>query len=263
MSDSKIDFTDGAAYERLMGRWSKLVGVQFLEWLKPAPGLAWLDVGCGNGAFTEEVIARCAPAAITGIDPSEGQIAYARQRPGVAAAAFEIGDAQALPFADASFDIAVMALVIAFIPDPAKAIAEQMRVVRPGGTIATYIWDLPGGGLPLEPLVATAREMGMTPPMPPNSGKTTRDALRQIWRGAGLERIEIETFRITVRFDDFADFWHSCTLPAGPQAKRIEALPPDAKAELQRRLKERLPTAPDGRIAYQSFANAVKGVRPA
>ncbi|MGL4281145.1 MAG: class I SAM-dependent methyltransferase, partial [Albidovulum sp.] len=102
MQGPETMFQDGAAYERLMGRWSQRIGLRFLD---------WLDAGCGNGAFTEVIATRSAPARLTGIDPSAGQIAFARRRPGARGASFEVGDAQALPFADATFDMAVMALV--------------------------------------------------------------------------------------------------------------------------------------------------------
>jgi ubiquinone/menaquinone biosynthesis C-methylase UbiE len=143
-------FTDGAAYERLMGRWSRVVGHAFLDWVDAPKHLRWLDAGCGNGAFTEELIARCAPAMVTAIDPSEEQLAYARKRPGAKAAEFRIGDAQKLPFGDDSFDAAIMALVISFLPQPEKAAAEMARVVRSGGWVATYMWDfLAGDRLPI------------------------------------------------------------------------------------------------------------------
>src|SRR6476619_7196461 len=108
MTEQTIRFDDGAAYERYMGVWSRLVGEKFLRWLAPAPGLRWLDVGCGNGAFTEMIAHECAPAAIAGVDPSEGQLAFARTRPALRSADFRKGDAMALPYADASFDVAVM-----------------------------------------------------------------------------------------------------------------------------------------------------------
>src|SRR5262245_13492836 len=137
-------FTDGEAYERLMGRWSRLVGTAFLDWLDIPKGLRWLDVGCGNGAFTEELIARCAPDAVMAIDPSEDQLAYARTRTRMEMVDFRVGDAQKLAFGDDSFDVAIMALVISFLPDPNRAAAEMARVVRPGGWVATYMWDVPG-----------------------------------------------------------------------------------------------------------------------
>jgi SAM-dependent methyltransferase len=161
MHEERNFFTDGAAYERLMGRWSVPVGEVFLEWLAQPEGLRWLDIGCGSGAFTELIVARCAPADVQGLDPSEAQIAYARKRPGAHLAQFRQGDAQALPFADDAFDAAAMALVTNFIPDPAKAIAEMARVVRSGGWVGTYMWDVTGGGSPTEPTTAAMRSMGI------------------------------------------------------------------------------------------------------
>src|SRR3954462_12854192 len=106
MTTEPMRFNDGAAYERYMGTWSRLAGDTFLDWLFPQPGLRWLDVGCGNGAFTEMIIERVAPASVIGIDPSEEQLAYARTRSTSDVAQFRRGDAMALPFADDTFDAA-------------------------------------------------------------------------------------------------------------------------------------------------------------
>ena len=133
MAEPQIRFDDGAAYERMMGVWSRLAGEVFLDWLAPRPGLRWIDVGCGNGAFTELIVERHAPAEVQGIDPSEGQLAYARTRPTTRIAQFRQGDAMALPFPSHTFDVAVMALVIFFVPDPRKGVAEMVRVAAPGG----------------------------------------------------------------------------------------------------------------------------------
>ena len=142
----QIRFTDGAAYEHYMGRWSQLVGAAFLDWLAPAPGLRWLDVGCGNGAFTEMLRTVRATRALAGIDPSEEQLSFARTRLALASSQFRQADAMALPFADAAFDVAVMPLVIFFVPDPARGVAEMARVVAPGGFVTAYGWDLLNGG---------------------------------------------------------------------------------------------------------------------
>src|SRR5580765_896287 len=108
MGTDQIRFVDGVAYERYMGKWSQLAGEAFLDWLEPNPGLRWLDVGCGNGAFTEMIVERCAPASVQGIDPSEAQLAFARTRPATQVAQFRQGDAMALSFPDDTFDVAVM-----------------------------------------------------------------------------------------------------------------------------------------------------------
>ena len=125
MSETARFFTDGELYERLMGRWSRRVGDQFLEWLAPEKGMRWLDVGCGNGAFTEALIARAAPAEIVGVDPSEDQLAFARKRPGAKGAAFQISDAESLPFPDRRFDGVTMALVVSFLSDHDWVVSVQ------------------------------------------------------------------------------------------------------------------------------------------
>jgi SAM-dependent methyltransferase len=157
MAEQTIRFEDGDAYERTMGVWSRLAGDVFVDWLAPSPALRWIDVGCGSGAFVELLAQRCAPAEIQGIDPSEAQLAYARGRPAARVAEFRQGDAMALPFDDNRFDAAEMALVIFFVPDPAKGVAEMARVVRPGGIIAAYAWDMLGGGFPFAPIQAELR----------------------------------------------------------------------------------------------------------
>src|SRR5207302_4560772 len=115
-------------------------------------GLRWLDVGCGNGAFTETIVERCAPLSVDGVDPSAEQLAYARTRPASLIAQFKQGDAMALPFPDNVFDAIVMPLVIFFVPDPAKGVAEMARVVVPGGLVTAYSWDMFGGGFPYDAL---------------------------------------------------------------------------------------------------------------
>jgi len=130
--EHQFRFDDGAAYERMMGNWSRLAGEIFLDWLAPLSGLRWIDIGCGNGAFTELLVERCAVAEVQGIDPSEGQLAFARARPAARVAEFRQGDAMALPFSEDRFDVAVMALVIFFVPDPAKGVAEMVRVFLSG-----------------------------------------------------------------------------------------------------------------------------------
>ena len=255
-------FTDGEAYERMMGRWSRLVGETFLDWLDVPKGLRWLDVGCGNGAFTEEIIARCAPAKVMAIDPSEEQLAFARTRPGAKITKFEVGDAQKLSFGDATFDVAIMALVLAFLLDPAKAVAEMARVVHPGGWVATYMWDIPNGGAPTTPIYTAIKSLGSTLPVRPNPAASRLEAMHGFWEMAGLETIETRVIRIPVRFANFDDFWDSNTVPVGPQGKVIAGMSPGAREQLRTRLREQLPAASDGHILYKSFANAVRGRVP-
>ncbi len=258
MSEEPTMFTDGAAYEKRMGRWSRIVGETFLDWLALPKGLRLLDAGCGNGAFTEVLIARCAPAAVSAIDPSDGQLSYARTRPGAKLAEFRVGDAQALPYSDKSFDAATMALVISFIPDPVKAAIEMKRVVKPGGWVATYMWDLPGGGIPVEPMYRALRSLGIDAPMP-GVEVSSRDGMRAVWEKAGLQSIETRVIRIQVVYSGFDDFWDSYRVPEGPSGQAIRKMSPPQIEQLKARLREQLVPGLDGRIAYEAFANAVRG----
>ena len=261
MAERQIRFDDGAAYERMMGNWSRLAGDIFLDWLAPRSGLRWIDIGCGNGAFTELLIERCAPAEVQGIDPSEAQLAFARARPAAHVANFRQGDAMALPFSEDRFDAAVMALVLFFVPDPAKSVVEMMRVVCPGGTVANYVWDMLGGGVPLEPIQVEMRAMGVTPLLPPRSDASRIEALRDLWAGAGLDAIETREITVQRTFTDFDDFW-TTTLRGSSVGPTIGAMAPGDVELLKRRVRTRLPPDATGRITYSARANAVKGRVP-
>jgi SAM-dependent methyltransferase len=262
MNEPQIRFDDGAAYEDVMGAWSRLAGDIFLPWLAPPAGLRWVDVGCGNGAFTEMLAARCAPAAVQGIDPSPEQVAYARARLPATTVRFDVGDAQALPYADGAFDAAVMALVIFFVPDPAQGVAEMARVVRPGGSVSAYAWDILGGGFPFAVLQQEMAALGVPPLWPPSVDASRLEALRALWADAGLVQLETREISVARRFDDFQSFWRIAQ--TGPRlAPRLAAMPPADVARLQERLRERLPADTDGRITCEARANAIKGVVPA
>jgi SAM-dependent methyltransferase len=194
MAKTQIRFEDGLSYERYMGDWSRRVGTIFIDWLALPSGLKWIDVGCGNGAFTELIVERCAPNEVRGIDPSEAQLDFASKRPAARLARFGHGDAMALPFPADTFDVAAMALVIFFVPDPARGVAEMRRVVRPGGMVAAYAWDILGGGFALEPIRIELRAMGLQPVDPPSVDASRLEAMRDLWTGAGLEAVETQRY---------------------------------------------------------------------
>lgn len=255
-----IRFDDGEAYERFMGAWSRSAGEIFLDWLAPAAGLRWVDVGCGNGAFTELLLTRAGAAAVEGVDPSAGQLAFARTRLAGRAAGLREGVATALPFGDGAFDAAAMALVIFFVPEPERGVAEMVRVTRPGGAVAAYAWDIPGGGFPTEPVTGAMRRFGIEPLRPPRADVSTRAALEGLWAGAGLAEVQSRVIEVERRFAGFEEWW-TAVRGAGQMAAAFDALAPGDLASLREAMREQLAPAADGQIRCRARANAVRGVR--
>ena len=259
MTVPQIRFNDGVGYERFMGIWSQSAGQQFLDWLALPNGLHWLDIGCGNGAFTRMVVEHGGPAKVDGIDPSEDQLIYARQRSGLEAVNFRQGDAMALPYSNDSVDVAVMPLVIFFVPDPAKGVAEMTRVVRSGGIVSAYTWDMYGRGFPYFTLQQALRDLGLAVPSPPSPEASRLDVLQALWNDAGL--VDVETHVITVQrtYADFDDYW--ATVQFGPSVRKLlTTLTAEQVVTLQESLRARLPSpAADGSITCTARANAVKG----
>jgi ubiquinone/menaquinone biosynthesis C-methylase UbiE len=255
-----IHFVDGAAYERYMGVWSERAGDAFLDWLSPPAGLRWLDVGCGNGAFTECLMARGAPSVMHGVDPSPAQLAYARTRPALAQAEFRQGDAMALPYEAGAFDAAVMPLVLFFVPDPLKGVSEMARVVAPGGVVSAYSWDMEGGGFPYALLQQELRALGAVLPVPPSPEASRLDVLQSLWSAAALQSVETTVLRVTRTFEDFADYWD--TVQQGPSVgPTLAAMSEADRATLQTRLRSQLQVDAAGRITYAATAHAVRGTR--
>jgi ubiquinone/menaquinone biosynthesis C-methylase UbiE len=253
-----IRFRDGDSYERGMSPWSRLAGEKFLHWLAPPTGLAWIDVGCGTGTFAALIAQEYAPIELHGIDPSEGQLAIARARPDTCGATFVRGDAMALPFEPQRFDAAVMALVIFFVPDPAKGIAEMVRVVRPGGWIAAYAWDVLGGGFPFDPIWTGIRAAGLTPLLPPNLHAGELEALAGLWRAAGLQAVETRQIVVERSFSSFEEYWAMNTITESVRSALV-AMSVEQQEALKARLRAQLPADPTGRVTWCARANAVKG----
>lgn len=261
MTDETIRFDDGASYELMMGRWSLLVGERFLEWIDVPLGARWLDVGCGNGAFTELVVERCRPAGVQAFDPSPAQLAYARNRlPPGAPVTWVESDAMRLPVADAASDVAVMALVLFFVPEPAVGVAEMCRAVRSGGVVAAYHWDILGGGFPLADIGAEMLKLGTPPRLPPSVAASTIDASAALWQQAGLQ--QVRTCQITVqrRFDSFEDYWNSAA-NSNTLRPMFDAMSADHRALLKPNVRHRL-QAGDGPLTVSARANAVCGIKP-
>ena len=261
MTSEPIRFTDGTGYDRFMGGWSRLAGQRFLDWLAPNPGQRWLDVGCGNGAFTQLIVEQCVPASLVGIDPSEAQLDFARKHPLLESVSFVNADAMALPFPDNAFDVAVMPLVIFFVPEPAKGVAEMARVVAPGGAVAAYAWDMEGGGFPYQKVNETLAALGRPTPRPPSPEASRLAVLSDLWATAGLSDIHTRAIEVERTFADMDDLW--TTLLGGPSAgQAIAAMDEPERSSFRALLATRLQPDGSGPITLKGWAHAIRGTVP-
>ena len=259
MSDKKIVFEDGNAYERMMGVWSQIVGKEFIEWLNPTSGQSWIDIGCGTGAFTAQIAELCSPSKLLGIDPSEAQIEFARKRSMAHSATFQTGDATALACESSSFDVATMALVLFFLPDPVLGMAEMKRVVKSEGTLAAYVWDIPGKGLPLDPIHAEFRKRGIDYPLPPSSDVSSMHQLQKLWTEVGMRSLECKQIKVSRTFKNFDEFWD---INASVQAITtvLDELSPQTVAEIRSNVERELDYDSNGSVVVHGHANAIKGI---
>lgn len=255
----------GDAYEPYVGRWSRLVAAEFVDWLDIPEDARWLDVGCGTGALTEAIVRGAAPREVVGVDPSEAFLGFARSRLGNARVSLRIADAHALPVDDASLDVAVAGLVLNFVPEPDGALAEMRRSVRLGGTVAVYVWDYAGemqlmrhfwnAAAALNPAAGELDEGSRFP-------ICKQEALRTLFAQAGLAGIQERAIDLPTVFRDFDDYWSPFLGGQGPAPGYCVSLPETERKALRERLRAELPTAPDGSIHLMARAFAVRGIRP-
>jgi len=254
-------FTDGGAYERLMGGFTRAAGEIFLNWLALPKGLSWIDVGCGTGAFTQLLLDRCAPSRVEAVDPAEAQIAYARTTPAAKRVNFRVGDAQTLPFGN-EFDAAVMALVITFVPDPNKAVAELKRVTKTGGTIGTYMWDFFNMGFPRQRLSDAVERLGFPVHHPAGYVHSRMETMEGYFRSAGLADIATRIIEVDVTYPDFDTYWTAQTELVNDVVQQVREMSAADVERLKADLRAGLPRDRNGHIAYKARANAVKGRVP-
>lgn len=255
-------FSEGDAYERFMGRWSRALAPQLVTFAGVRDGDTVLDVGSGTGALTGAVAARAPSSRIIGIDPAASYVAFAGTRHPGDRIRFETGDAQQLRFADRSFDRTLSLLVINFIPDAAKALDEMVRVTRSGGTVSAAVWDYGEGmemlrvfwdeAVALNPAAASRDERHM-----PLSRK---GELAALWRRHGLVDVSETALTIQTRFTTFDDYWGPFLDKQGPAGAYVAALGATEREQLRVRLRRRLyGDRPDGPIALNARAWAVRG----
>jgi SAM-dependent methyltransferase len=258
-------WASGDAYEPYVGRWSRAVAREFLVWLAVPPGARWLDVGCGTGALSGVILGAAQPSDLVAIDPSSDYVGYAQSRLTDPRLRFEVGDARALPFPSAAFDVVVSGLVLNFVPEPATALSEMARVVRPGGVVGAYVWDYAGGmelmwrfwtaAVTLDP-AAIERDEGRR-----FADVCRPDGLADLFRGAGLRGVETRAVDVPTVFRDFDDYWTPFLGGQGPAPGYAMALSAEHRADLRERIRSNLPVAADGSIALTARAWAVRGER--
>lgn len=254
-------FTDGEGYERFMGRWSRVAGRIFLDWLSLPRKLKWLDVGCGTGAFTEIIKQSSGASEIVAIDPSTAQISYAQSRNSAEGVQFQVADARSMPFDNERFDVAASALVLNFIPDREKAVAEMRRVVRGGGTAAAYVWDFAGRRGTSQHLHSAVMDLegpGYRPAAL-NAESTTQESLKALFEAAGLSDVVTRSFEISVTHRDFDDYWDSHTKFTSPIGSHIQSMTEEKRQRLKQMVGARLPLDDHGAISFTARINAVRG----
>ena len=255
-------WANAEAYEPYVGRWSRLVAREFLDWLAVPPGSHWLDVGCGTGALTEMILHQAQPAAVTGIDPSEGFVAYAREHIKDERASFRVEDAMELPFEDEMFSAVVSGLALNFIPSQDVALAEMKRVARRGGIVAAYVWDYADQMQMLRVFWDAAVELDEAAAEKDQSLRfpiCKPEPLAKLFESAGLTGIEVRAIDAATHFRDFDDYWSPFLGGQGPAPGYAMSLTEESRAALRENIRSRLPIAQDSSISLIARAWAVRG----
>ena len=263
MQSMKIDrWTSGAHYDQWMGRWSRLLAQEFLQWLDLPASLRWIDVCCGSGMVTEAIVERSAPARVVGVDASAAQIRFACEHRADSNVTFQIADATALPFANSSFDVAVCGLGLNYIPDPGRALEEFRRVIRTGGSAGAYVWDYAQGARFVrefwDAAIAIDSEAGsfdqaLRFPM------CTQEGLRSLFDQAELEEIDARPLDVVTRFSDFDDYWEPLLTGQGSAPNYLATRDEQVRTAIRERLRAMLPRTGEGAIELPARAWAIRG----
>jgi trans-aconitate methyltransferase len=252
-------WADGDAYELYVGRWSRLVAREFLDWVGAGPRLRWLDVGCGTGALSQAILDRCDPSDLVGVDPSEAQVDWVATHVGDDRARFAVADAGRLP--PVTVDVVVSGLVLNFLPD-AGAGLEAMRDRAPKGVVAAYVWDYADGMELMRYFWTAATELD---PACAALGEGTRfplcrpDRLESLWHDAGLVEVAVRGIDVPTVFADFDDYWTPFLSGQAPAPAYAMSLDEPRRHDLRERIRAALPVAEDGSISLRARVWAVRG----
>ena len=219
------------AYDRFMGRYSAPLAPLMADYARVAPGQRVVDVGCGPGALTTELVQRVGPEGVSAVDPSEPFVAAAKERhPGVDV---RLASAEQLPFADDAFDSSLAQLVVHFMADPVKGLEEMRRVTRPGGFVAACVWDHAGGTGPLSPFWEAAHSLDANVADESQLAGSREGHLAELFEQAGLADVEDTALSVTLELARFDDWWAPFTAGVGPAGAYVASLDPEQRARLR------------------------------
>lgn len=244
----------GAAYDRFMGRYSTPLAPRLADLAEVEPGQRALDVGCGPGALTGELVGRLGPEKVAAVDPSEPFVAVARERhPGVDV---RRAAAEQLPFADDDFDVTLAQLVVHFMADPVAGLREMARVTRPGGVVAACVWDHEGGRGPLGLFWTAVHRLDPGAPNESSLAGAREGHLAELFDTAGIQDVRDVDLAVQVEHATFEDWWEPYTLGVGPAGAYVAGLDAARREELRERCRQIAPPAP---FALEVHAWAARG----
>jgi SAM-dependent methyltransferase len=230
------------AYMRFIGRYSEPLAVLLADLAEVRRGQRALDVGCGPGALTAELVRRLGPDAVSAVEPSEPFVAAVRRRcPGVDV---RRAGAERLPFGDGVFDVTLAQLVVHFMSDAVAGLREMARVTRPGGLVGACVWDHAGGKGPLTVFWQAVRELDPAAEDESGLAGAREGHLAELFGLAGLSGAQATTLTVRVRYVTFGEWWESFTHGVGPAGHYVASLACEQQTALRERCRQRLPPPP-------------------
>ncbi len=258
----KYNWNSAELYESYVGRWSRQTAVEFLKWINKEKGLEWIEVGCGTGALTQEILKTQEPKKVTGVDQSNEYVLFMRQNINDPRAEFITGDACKLPIEDNSADVIVSGLVLNFIDDIAGALNEFKRITRSSACISAYVWDY-AGKMELMRYFWDAAVSLFDDANELDEGVRFKicnpERLKSLFVSAGLRNVETVNIDIPTVFNDFDDYWKPFFSGIGPAPGYCMSLTEEKRELLKKKIYSNLPIGNDGRIELIARAIAVKG----